>query len=289
MRPATAKQLRLNPNRALFIFVNVPSFRRAVFGEVVGTFLLVFFGCGAVATAVAMDAPVGLFQVAAVWGLGLSVAIYLTGAISGAHLNPAISLAFTVFGDFPPRRLPAYCLAQFLGAFVAAGAVYMLFSGAIVAKEADLGLARGEPGSEATAMIFGEFFPNPGGRALPSNAASIVTLSQACFAEFLGTALLALAIFGFTHRSNSGAPGALLPLAIGITLTTLIGVFAPVSMAGFNPARDLAPRIFSTMSGWGSLPFSVNGTGWLTVYVISPCVGACAGAAVARLLFGERG
>ncbi|MDA0814514.1 MAG: aquaporin [Verrucomicrobia bacterium] len=269
--------------------MNAPSIRRAVFAEVVGTFLLVFFGCGVVATAVAMAAPVGLFQVAAIWGLGLSVAIYLTGAISGAHLNPAISLAFAMFGDFPARRLPAYWLAQFAGAFIAAAAVYMLFSGAIAAKETELGVVRGAQGSEATAMIFGEFYPNPGGKPLPPEAASIVTTGQAFFAEFLGTALLALAIFGFTHRSNSGAPGALLPLAIGITLTTLIGVFAPVSMAGFNPARDLAPRIFSTIAGWGSLPFTVNGMGWLIVYLISPCLGACAGAAVARGLYRERG
>ncbi|MGK0188781.1 MAG: glycerol uptake facilitator protein [Verrucomicrobiales bacterium] len=247
--------------------------------------MLVFFGCGAVATSVATEAPQGLFQVAAVWGLGLTVAIYLTVAISGAHLNPVVTLAFAFFGGFPKHRLPVYWLAQFAGAFVAAAAVYGLFSGAIAAKEAELQLTRGAPGSEATAMIFGEFFPNPGGKPLANDSAQIVSTSQAFFAEFLGTGLLVLAIFGFTHRSNPGAPGALLPIALGVTLTTLICVFAPVSMAGFNPARDLAPRLFSSMAGWGSLPFSVNGHGWLSVYIIAPFLGSCTGALVAKFLF----
>jgi glycerol uptake facilitator-like aquaporin len=75
-------------------------------GEVLGTFLLVFFGCGAVATSVAMDAPVGLFQVAITWGLGLAIAILLCGKLSGAHFNPAITIAFAVFTDFPAKRVP---------------------------------------------------------------------------------------------------------------------------------------------------------------------------------------
>ena len=157
---------------------------RVLLAELAGTFLLVFFGCGAVATSVAMDAPVGLFQVAVIWGLGLSVAIYLTGAISGAHLNPAITLAFAIVGDFPKRRVPGYWVAQFVGAFLAAGALYVLFSGAIAAKEIELNLTRGEHGSEATAMIFGEFYPNPGGKPLASDSDTLVTTGQAFFAEF---------------------------------------------------------------------------------------------------------
>ena len=259
--------------------------KQRFFGELVGTFLLVFFGCSAVATAVTFNAPVGLFQVAAVWGLGLSVAIYLTGSISGAHLNPAISLAFTMTGELPKRMLIPYVLAQFLGAFLAAAGVYALFGGAIRLHEEAIGVVRGSAGSEATAMIFGEFFPNPSGQPLGVRPEGIVSHARAFFAEFLGTALLALAVFGFTHRNNSGGPGVLLPLAIGLTLTTLICIFAPLTMACFNPARDLAPRLFSAMAGWGVHPFKVNGAGWLTVYIIAPCLGACAGAAVARCLF----
>lgn len=254
-------------------------------GELLGTFLLVFFGCGVVATAVALQAPVGLFQVAIVWGLGLATAIFLTRKLSGAHLNPAMTLAFAVFTEFPAKRVPAYLAAQFLGAFLAATAVFGLFGGGIEAFEIANGIERGVAGSEASAMIFGEFYPNPGGESLNEEVRATVSHGRACFAEFLGTALLALAIFGFTAKENSGGPGAMVPFAIGLALTALICIFAPLTMAGFNPARDLAPRVFSALAGWKSIPFSTNGIGWLTVYVISPCLGALAGGFVSRRLY----
>lgn len=254
-------------------------------GELVGTFLLVFFGCGSVATAVALEAPVGLFQVAIVWGLGLSAAIFVTGSASGAHLNPAITLAFAFVRDFPKSRIAGYFCAQFLGAFAAAGLVYLLFGGAIQRFEYQNGIERGKPGSEASAMVFGEYFPNPGAKPLTDDARLIVPHWRALAAEFFGTALLALAIFGFTARENKDGPGAITPLAIGFTLTTLICIFAPLSMAGFNPARDLAPRIFSSLAGWGSVPFSTNGIGWLTVYILSPCGGAFLGAIIADSIY----
>lgn len=259
-------------------------------GELFGTFLLVFFGCGAVASSVVEGAPVGLFQVAVVWGMGLSVAIYLTGGLGGAHLNPAITLAFAALTPFPWRRIPVYLLAQFLGAFLAAAAVYGLYGGSIQSYEAAQGIERGALGSEASAMIFGEYYPNPGGAALVAPERDRVTSSRAFFAEFLGTALLALVVFGFTARSNKGGPAGLTPIAIGIALTTLICVFAPISMAGFNPARDLAPRLFSSLAGWGGVPFTTNGTGWITVYLLAPCLGALTGAWLSRrLLWSDEG
>lgn len=253
-------------------------------GELIGTFLLVFFGCGSVATAVAMEVPVGLFQVAIVWGLGLSAAIFITARSSGAHLNPAITIAFALVRDFPRARIAGYLGAQFLGAFLAAALVFVLFGGAIAEFEETNDIRRGAVGSEASAMIFGEYFPNPGGQPLPDNSAEIAPLWRAAAAEFLGTALLALAIFGFTAQTNSKGPAQLTPLAIGFTLTTLICIFAPLSMAGFNPARDLAPRVFSSLAGWGSLPFTVNGWGWLLVYIVAPIAGALPGAALADAL-----
>src|ERR1700750_2188081 len=98
-------------------------------GEFFGTFLLVFFGCGSVATAVLTGAQVGVFQVAVVWGLGIATAIYLTGSLSGAHLNPAVTLALASWNGFPWRWVPGYLLAQLLGAFVAAAVLYLAFAG----------------------------------------------------------------------------------------------------------------------------------------------------------------
>ena len=258
-------------------------------GEVLGTFLLVFFGCGAVATAVAMDAPVGLFQVAIIWGMGLAVAILLSRKLSGAHFNPAITIAFAVFTDFPAKRVPGYILAQFAGAFLAAAAIYGLFGGAIAVFELENGITRGMPGSEASAKIFGEYYTNLSGN--PGVDASKDSISQlrACLAEMMGTALLALVIFGFTNKGNDTLHKALVPFAIGMALTVLICIFAPLSMGGFNPARDLAPRLFSSLVGWRDIPFSTNGIGWLTVYIVSPCAGALIGGYIGnKLAYGER-
>src|ERR1700750_859385 len=87
-------------------------------GEFFGTFLLVFFGCGSVAAAVLTGAQVGIFQVAIVWGLGIATAIYLTGSISGAHLNPAVTIGLATWGKFPWRHVFRHIVAQFIGAFV---------------------------------------------------------------------------------------------------------------------------------------------------------------------------
>src|SRR5882757_10367696 len=138
-----------------------PSWRSWLGGEFFGTFLLVFFGCGSVAAAVLTGAQVGIFQVAIVWGLGIALAIYLTGALSGAHLNPAVTCALAACGRFPARLIGGYVVAQFCGAFLAAAALHAVYVDALRVYEAAHGIVRGAAGSEATAMIFGEFYPNP--------------------------------------------------------------------------------------------------------------------------------
>src|SRR5271167_5082758 len=85
-------------------------------GEFLGTFLLVFFGCGSVAASVLTGAQVGVFQVAIVWGLGIATAIYLTAALSGAHLNPAVTISLAAWGGFPKKRVVGYIATQMTGA-----------------------------------------------------------------------------------------------------------------------------------------------------------------------------
>jgi glycerol uptake facilitator protein len=253
-------------------------------GEFIGTFLLVFFGCGSVAAAVLTGAQVGIFQVAIVWGLGIATAIYLTGSISGAHLNPAVTIGFATWGRFPWARVPPYIFAQLVGAFVASLALYAVFRGPLVSFEAVHQITRGAPGSEASAMIFGEYFPNPGGKPFTDEIRARVTHGSAFCIEVLGTAILMLVIMGATDERNASRPQALTAATIGLTVTMLISLLGPLTMAALNPARDLAPRIFSALAGWGSVPFTANGIGWLTVYVIAPIVGAIAGGGVYRML-----
>ena len=251
-------------------------------GEFLGTLLLVFFGCGSVAAAVLLGAQVGIFQVAIVWGLGVAVAIHLTAALSGAHLNPAVTLAMAVWNGFPWRRVLPYALAQMLGAFAAAALVFLLFAGSLRAFEAKHGITRGAPGSEASAMVFGEFFPSPGGRPFDDAANERVSLPTAFAAEAIATAILLLVILGATDAANSARPQILAAAMIGLTVTLLISVIGPLTMAGLNPARDLGPRLFSALAGWGSVPFTANGHGWLTVYVLGPVAGALAGGGLWR-------
>ena len=252
-------------------------------GEFLGTFLLVFFGCGSVAAAVLTGAQVGIFQVAIVWGLGIATAIYLTGSLSGAHLNPAVTWALATAGRFPRGKIAGYAAAQFLGAFTAAAVLHLMFAGPLDAFEQAQGIVRGMPGSEASAMIFGEYFPNPGGRPLTDAVRLLVSPVIAFLVEAGGTAILVLVILGLTDKHNAGRPRELTAVTIGLTVTLLISLLAPLTQAGFNPARDLAPRLWSALAGWGGWPFRANGRGWLTVYVLGPLVGGQLGALFYRM------
>lgn len=256
-----------------------------VIGEFFGTFILVFFGCGSVAAAVATGAQVGVFQVAIVWGIGIATAIYLTGSLSSAHLNPAVTIASAAWSRFPARLVFPYILVQLISAFVAASVLYGLFAGSIRSYETKNHIVRGENGSEATAMIFGEYFPNPGGKALTAEARETVSPVAAFASEVTGTAILLLVIFCVTDERNANRPQILTAATIGLTVTILISLLGPLTMACFNPARDFGPRLFSALAGWKGIPFSTNGTGWLTIYVVAPILGGLIGGAIYRLFF----
>lgn len=242
-------------------------------GELLGTFILVFFGCGSVAVTVLFSALTGLFQVAAVWGIGVTLAIYATRHLSCAHLNPAVSLAMVAGGRMNLRRLPLYLAGQLLGAFLAALVLYGLFSGSIAAFEATHHMVRGSVESIQSAMIFGEFYPNPGATG------AVVSYWNAFTAELFGTFLLVTMIFALTEGCNVGRPDdALAPLFIGLTVTGLICILAPLTQAGLNPARDLAPRLFAWLAGWGEAAFPDRRGGFLVIYVVAPLIGGTAAA-----------
>jgi glycerol uptake facilitator protein len=259
-----------------------------IVGEFIGTFILVFFGCGSVCAAVTTGAEVGVFQVAIVWGLGIATAIYLTAALSGAHLNPAVTISMAVWGGFPQGRVLGYIAAQMTGAFVAAALLYVIFGGAITEFEAKGSIVRGQTGSEASAMVFGEFYPNPGGKPLSATSSDLMSEGRAFLAEVVGTAMLLLVIFCTTDAHNKDRPQVLTAATIGLTVTMLICLLGPLTMACFNPARDLGPRLFSSLAGWGSVPFTANGTGWAVVYLLAPIIGGLLGGWIYRAFFQEQ-
>jgi glycerol uptake facilitator protein len=249
--------------------------------ELAGTFVLVFFGVGSVHAAVLTGAQQGLWQVAIVWGVAISLAIYATGAVSGAHINPAMTVAFAAFRGFPWRRVPPYLLSQLLGAILGAAVLHVLFSSVLSQFESAHGIVRGAAGSELSAMVYGEYFPNPAmAQSLHWTDASVSPI-QAMLAEGIGTALLAFFVFAVTDRKNTAGPGGrLAPLFIGLTVSILISVIAPLTQAGFNPARDFGPRLFAYFAGWGRIAIPGPRGGFFTVYILSPVVGATLGSAV---------
>ena len=255
----------------------------ACLAESMGTFILVLFGIGSVAAAVFTGAQVGLWQVAAVWGFGVTLAIYVSGAVSGAHLNPAVSLAFAIFrrDQFPVNRLFAYWGAQLIGAVIAGVVVLILFNPFIDRFEAENDIVRGEAGSQRSAMAFGEYFPNPG---MFDSATFPVSPLHAFAVEAFGTAILAFVIFALTERRNAGIPtNGMVPFFIGFTVAALISLFAPITQAGWNPARDFGPRIVSWLAGWGDIAIP-GPEGGFWVYILGPLVGAPLGALVFKLV-----
>jgi len=242
-------------------------------GEFLGTFILVFFGTAAVAVSVLFQAHAGLVQVAIVWGAGVTLAIYATRHLSCAHMNPAVSLGMVMAGRMQPRLFLPYCTAQLCGAAAAGGMVLLLFNPAIEGYELAHGMVRGSAVSVQTAMLFGEYFPNPG-FSLPWFQVSIGT---AMLTEGIGTFVLVTMIFLLTEGCNVGRPGdALAPVFIGLTVAVLIAVTAPLTQTGINPARDLGPRIVAYFAGWGHVAIPGPQKGFFWVYVLSPFIGASA-------------
>jgi len=236
-------------------------------GEALGTFLLVLFGCGSVAVSILFDAYQGIMQIALAWGIGVTLAIYLTRHLSCAHLNPAVTIAMVISKRMSARKLPVYVFAQFAGAFLAGFAIYILFSPSISAFESTHNIIRGTAESVHTAKMFGEYYTVSGSTA-------VVSLPLAIGAEAFGTFLLLLMIFALTEGCNIGRPhDAMAPMFIGLTVSSVICLIAPLTQAGLNPARDFGPRMVAWMAGWGAAAFPDKSGGFFFVYILGPIIG----------------
>ena len=257
----------------------------AMAGEYFGTFVLVFFGVGSVNAAVATGAQAGLWQVAVVWAVGVSLGIYTAASLSGAHINPAITVVAAVYDKFPLRRVVPYWVAQVAGAATASIVLYGMFAEAIIEFERQHGLLRGGPGSELSAMMFGEYFPNPAIFGSAEDAWRIITPTSAFIAEMVGTAMLAFLVATVTHdRNTSKPPSAIGAVIIGLGVAAIISVVAPLTQAGLNPARDFGPRLVSYFLGWGEIAIPGPREGFFTVYIVAPIVGALIGGGAYRLI-----
>lgn len=244
-------------------------------GEFIGTFFLVLFGVGAVCVSIVAGCyPGGLWDVSIIFGLGVSFGIYAVAASSGGHINPAATIAFAVFRGFPWKRVPGYIISQILGAFFGSAVLYFFYGPFINKFEAAQNLVRGGAGSELSAMtIGGGYFPNPAIVGTSPEAYALVPLSTAFLSQMLWTGVLVFLIFVFVDNTNAGVPSSnLAGLMIGLVVAVAIALEAPLTMTNINPARDLGPRIFSYLAGWGAIAFPGPRGGWW-LYTIAPIVG----------------
>ena len=262
------------------------AWRDTVWGELLaeflGTFVLVALGDAAVAMAVAAlpeSARAGSTFVAAdwliiAWGWGLAVmfGVYIAGGISKAHLNPALTLSFALRRGFPWRKVPAYMLVQVLGAFAAAALIYANYKGAISAFEHTSKIVRGQPTSVKSFSIFGTF-PAP---YYSSWAVPFVD-------QVIGTAFLAGLVYALVDEFNTPVKSNLAGLLIGFVVVAIGLSFGANAGYAINPARDLGPRLFAWIAGWGkvALPGNYgNVNGYMWVPIIGPFIGAVLGASI---------
>lgn len=239
---------------------------KALLGEFIGTFILVFIGCGSVAVAVLYNS-INLYQIASIWGIGVAFAIYATRKYSPAHLNPAVTFGMLLLKKQSFTTSLYYIGSQLLGASIAGIFLYLIFNPVIQSFEAEHEIIRGTLASQKTSMIFGEFYPNPGNNTLQN----LSTLS-AFFLESIGTFLLMIGILVITNSSRISSKA--IPILIGATVTLLIIFIAPYTQAGLNPARDFGPRLVAYFSGWGNASFPIQSFGFLIVYILGPISGA---------------
>lgn len=240
-------------------------------GEILGTFMMCFFGIGTVATATLYGAHTGPFQVGMVWGITIAIAIYMTRNLSCAHFNPAVTFAMCLSGRCNWKYFPVYVISQLVGAILAAGILWFMFADSVAAANAAAGISMADGASAGNAAsIWIECFPN--------NGSAVITPLVAAFAEGIGVFVLVLVIFSMTEGCNVGRPGDnIFPLFIGLTVFIIICVVGPMTDAGLNPARDLGPRIVAAIAGFGNA-CSLND---ILVYTVAPLIGA----GLAALLF----
>jgi MIP family channel proteins len=238
---------------------------REAAAEFLGTVVLIAFGIGVVAQVVLSAGANGSYLAINLgWGLAVTLGVLVASGVSGAHLNPAVTVALAVHRGLPWGKVPIYAAAQLAGAFVGAALVYLTYREAFAAFDGGVRIIAGERG---TAGIFATY-PQP-----------FLSLGGGLVDQVVGTALLVIGVFAIGDTRNAAVPGWMGPVLVG-GLVVAIGVaFGFNAGYAINPARDLGPRIFTALAGWGPGVFSA-GNGWWWVPVVGPVVGAVLGGVV---------
>lgn len=236
-----------------------------VLAEFIGTMVLLAFGNGVVAMVVLFGhgqtgevVNGGWTNITLAWGLAVTLGVYVAGRISGAHLNPAVTLALAVFRKFSWAKVIPYVIAQIAGAFAGAAVVYWEYK-----PQFDVF----DPGRTHSAGVFTTF---PAFANLPS---------AGLFDQILGTALLLLLIFAVTDRRNLAPSNSIAPLVIGLIVVAIGMSFGSLYGYAINPARDFGPRLLTVVAGFKNNGLT-DGTNAYWIPIIGPLIGGLAGAAI---------
>jgi glycerol uptake facilitator protein len=267
--------------------------------EFLGTFVLLAFGDGVVAVAVAglpgsgrTSSPTTIFDAAGdwlliTWGWAMAVAfgIWVAGGVSGAHLNPAVTLAFAVRRKFAWAKVAPYWAAQVLGAFVGAALVYLVYNSAINAFNLAAHTPKSGGQALATYSIFATFPASyfHGGYGGP------------LIDQVVGTAFLVMLVVAVIDARNTAVGSNMTPLIIGFVVAAIGMSYGPNAGYAINPARDFGPRLFAFFAGWGhvALPGTYhavggpNFTGYFWVPIVGPLVGGIIGVLIYDFFIGD--
>jgi glycerol uptake facilitator protein len=249
--------------------LKIPGLLGELAAEFAGTMILILFGVGVVAQVAA--GQIGDHDsIAWAWGLGVMLGVYVAGRISGAHLNPAVTIALAVFKGFEWRKVAPYSLAQFLGAFVAALLVRWNYTEVLHA--ADPGL---------TVKTQGVFSTLPGNGTLP------VSEWGALRDQVIGTAILLFLILAITDAAGTPPAANLAPFIIGLLVVGIGMAWGTNAGYAINPARDFGPRLASFLTGYGGAFRDQTGYLYFWIPIVGPIVGGVIGAGLYQALIGR--
>ena len=239
----------------------VPSQLGELAGEFFGTMILILFGCAVVAQVA--GAQLGNHDsISWAWGFGVMLGVFVAGRVSGAHLNPAVTVSLAVFQDFPWRKVAPYAGAQVLGAFV--GALLVRWNYTEI-------LAKVDP--MHTFKTQGVFSTLPGNGTFP------VSEYGALRDQIIGTAILMFLIFAITDERNAPPLANLAPVIIGLLVVAIGMAWGTDAGYAINPARDFGPRLASYLTGYGSAWRDQYGNLYFWVPIVGPLIGGLIGGA----------
>lgn len=245
---------------------------REVLAEFFSTFILIAFGVAVVAQVTLGKTNTGEYlSINMGWGLAVALGVYVAGGVSGAHMNPAVTLAVAVLRGFSWSKVLPYMLAQVAGAFAASAVVYATYYEALNAYDSG---ARRVTGDLATAGIWATY------------PQAYLSLGGGLLDQIVGTALLVAIVFALSDEKNIAPKSNMAPLLIGATVLAIGMTYGLNAGYAINPARDFGPRLFTYLAGWGPEVFTA-GNGWWWVPIVGPLLGGVIGGIAYDLFIGR--